>query len=138
MNRTIPMKVSKGAKIRNRYNQVPHLTQDTNGKVTNSRLYHHFTKDCLGPESTRSLFWVNRPLFANNLELARTVLYIRGKIWSNCLSLPRVGLRKSGRLLFLNMFKNSSRSKQVGPGSSWSAESPLKILLSRLPSGAFV
>ena len=29
-----PVKVSKGAKIRNRYNQVPHLTQDTNGKVT--------------------------------------------------------------------------------------------------------
>ena len=29
-------KVSKGAKIRNRYNQVTHLTQDTNGKVTNS------------------------------------------------------------------------------------------------------
>ena len=32
-------KVSKGAKIRNRYNQVPHLTQDTNDKVTNSQLY---------------------------------------------------------------------------------------------------
>ena len=32
------MKVSKGAKLRNRYNQVPHLTQDTNGKVTNSKL----------------------------------------------------------------------------------------------------
>ena len=32
------IKVSKGAKIRNRYNQVPHLTQDTNGKVTNSKL----------------------------------------------------------------------------------------------------
>ena len=31
-------KVSKGAKIRNRYNQVPHLTQDTNGKVTNLQL----------------------------------------------------------------------------------------------------
>ena len=31
-------KVSKGAKIRNRYNQAPHLTQDTNGKVTNSHL----------------------------------------------------------------------------------------------------
>ena len=30
--------VSKGAKIRNRYYQVPHLTQDTNGKVTNSQL----------------------------------------------------------------------------------------------------
>ena len=33
----ILIKVSKGAKIRNRYNQVPHLTQDTNGKVTNSQ-----------------------------------------------------------------------------------------------------
>ena len=32
-------KVSKGAKIRNWYNQVPHLTQDTNEKVTNSQLY---------------------------------------------------------------------------------------------------
>ena len=31
------MKVSQGAKIRYRYNQVPHLTQDTNGKVTNSQ-----------------------------------------------------------------------------------------------------
>ena len=31
---TLIIKVSKGAKIRNRYNQVPHLTQDTNGKVT--------------------------------------------------------------------------------------------------------
>ena len=29
---------SKGAKFRNQYNQVPHLTQDTNGKVTNSQL----------------------------------------------------------------------------------------------------
>ena len=26
------------AKIRNRYNQAPHLTQDTNGKVTSSQL----------------------------------------------------------------------------------------------------
>ena len=31
-------KVRKGAKIWNRYNQVPHLTQDTNGKVTESQL----------------------------------------------------------------------------------------------------
>ena len=29
--------VSEGAKIRNRYNQVPHLTKDTNGKVTISQ-----------------------------------------------------------------------------------------------------
>ena len=33
----LAIKVSNGAKIRNRYNQVPHLTQDTNGKVTNSQ-----------------------------------------------------------------------------------------------------
>ena len=32
------IKVSKGAKIRNRYDQVPHLTQDTNGKGTISQL----------------------------------------------------------------------------------------------------
>ena len=33
----ILIKVSKVAKIRNRYNQVPHLTKDTNGKETNSQ-----------------------------------------------------------------------------------------------------
>ena len=32
------VQVSKGTKIRNRFNQVPHLTQDTNWKVTNSQL----------------------------------------------------------------------------------------------------
>ena len=32
-------KVNKDAKIRNRYNLVAHLTQDINGKVTNSQLY---------------------------------------------------------------------------------------------------
>ena len=32
------IKVSKVAKIRSRYIQVPHLTQDTNGKVTHSQL----------------------------------------------------------------------------------------------------
>ena len=31
------LKISKCAKTRNRYNQVPHLTPDTNGKVTNSQ-----------------------------------------------------------------------------------------------------
>ena len=34
----MPPKVRKRAKIRSRYYQVPHLTQDTNGKVTNSQL----------------------------------------------------------------------------------------------------
>ena len=37
MSVTHRLKVSKVAKIRIRYNQVPHLTQDTNGKVTNSQ-----------------------------------------------------------------------------------------------------
>ena len=32
------MKGRMRAKIRNRYNQAPHLTQDTNGKVTTSQL----------------------------------------------------------------------------------------------------
>ena len=32
------VKVSKGAKIRNQYNRVPHLIQDTIRKVTNSQL----------------------------------------------------------------------------------------------------
>ena len=32
------MKVRKRAKIRNRYNQAPHLSQDTNGKVITSQL----------------------------------------------------------------------------------------------------
>ena len=34
-------RVSKGTKIRNRYNQVTDLTQDTNGKVTNSQLHRY-------------------------------------------------------------------------------------------------
>ena len=36
-NTSAMRKSNKVAKIRNRYNQVPHLTQDTNGKVTNSQ-----------------------------------------------------------------------------------------------------
>ena len=35
---SVVMKVRKRAKIRNRHNQAPHLTQDTNGKVTTSQL----------------------------------------------------------------------------------------------------
>ena len=34
----ICMKVRKRAKIRNRYNQAPYLTQGTNGEVTTSQL----------------------------------------------------------------------------------------------------
>ena len=38
------VKVRKRATIRNRYNQTPHLTQDTNGKVTTSQL--DITNEC--------------------------------------------------------------------------------------------
>ena len=38
INLFIPVKVSKGVKIRNRYNQVTHLIKNTNRKVTNSQL----------------------------------------------------------------------------------------------------
>ena len=95
----------------------------------------HFTKDCFGPDSTRSFFWSIGRIFAkivgNLRALSSTTLYLRGKIWRARLSPPRVGYRKSDRLLFLNMLKNSSRSKTVGPWSSWSSEGPLKVLLSR-------
>ena len=67
----------------------------------------HITNDCFGPDSTRSFLERLRP--------------------------PRVGYRKSDRLLFLNMLKNSSRSKTVVPWSSWSSEGPLKVPLSRPP-----
>ena len=42
-------KISKGVKIRNRYNQVPHLTQDTNGKGTNSQLYTTNKSEVVSP-----------------------------------------------------------------------------------------
>ena len=38
-------KISKGAKIRNRYNQVLNPTQDTNGKVTNFSITKRETQD---------------------------------------------------------------------------------------------
>ena len=34
----LEFRVRKRSKFRNRYNQAPHLTQDTNGKVTTSQL----------------------------------------------------------------------------------------------------
>ena len=42
-------KVKKRAKIRNRYNQAPHLTQDTNGKVTTSQLDSTNERSALSP-----------------------------------------------------------------------------------------
>ena len=52
-------KVSKGAKIRNRYNQVPHPTQDTNGKVKNSQLDTTNESQEVSPFPERE--WKNKP-----------------------------------------------------------------------------
>ena len=62
-----------------------------------------------------------------------------GKVWRNRLSPTRVLYRKSDRLLFLNMFKTSSRPEHVGPRSSWSSEGLLvspALWSFRVPSGA--
>ena len=47
--------VSKGAKIRSRYNQIPHPTQDTNGKATHSQL--DTTNESQEVSPFRSHFW---------------------------------------------------------------------------------
>ena len=99
----------------------------------------YFTKDYFDPESTRSIILVDGPHICETIGNLRTItdnhLGRSRKVWRNRLSPTRVEYRKSDRLLFLNMFKNSSRSKPVGPRSS---EDPLKVAFSRLPSGAFV
>ena len=87
--------------------------------------------------STQSLYMVDRPhIWEGNRGRADNHLGRAGKVWRNRLSPTRVGYRKSDQLLFLNMFKNISRSEPVGPRSSWSSEGPLKVFLSRLPVGA--
>ena len=57
-------KVSKGAKIRNRCNQVTHLTQDTNWKVTNSQ-YYTIKESHYGPLCV-ALYTKKLPLLAGN------------------------------------------------------------------------
>ena len=56
------IKVSKGAKIRNRYNQVPHLTEDTNGKVTNSQQtpQTRAKRSALSQQVTTKHIYINR------------------------------------------------------------------------------
>ena len=64
-------------------------------------LYPHFTKDYFGPDSTRSLFMVDRPhILESNRGLAGNHGQSPGKVWRNRLSPTRVGYRKSDRLLF--------------------------------------
>ena len=78
-------------------------------------LYPHVTKDYFGPDSTRSIYMVNRPqIWESNRGFATITgnhLGRSGEVLRNRLSPTRVGYRKSDRLLFLNMSKNSSRPK---------------------------
>ena len=75
----------------------------------------HFTKDCFGSYITRTFIWSISRIFAkivgNPRPLSSTTLYLRGKIWRNRLSPPRVGYRKCDRLLFLNMLKTVADQK---------------------------
>ena len=75
-------KVSKGAKIRNQYNQVPHLTQESIGKVTNSQLDTTNKSQEISPfpagdhkahinRHTQSLFSQNKEIFHNICHLLK-------------------------------------------------------------------
>ena len=88
----------------------------------------------LVPESTRSIFWLIGRISAKQSGTygqSRTITWEGLEMFGTIASV----LRESGTE---NMFKNSSQSKPVGRWSSWSSEDPLKVALSRLPSGAFV
>ena len=72
---TLIIKVSKGATIRNRYNPVPHLAQDPNGKVTNSQL-----------DITRSALFGHVPWTFTRIRstcLLRNVYYMLNKMVTN-------------------------------------------------------
>ena len=67
-------KVSKGAKIRNRYNQVPYLTQDINGKVTSSQLD---TTNKKGIANTRQKKNIKDPQKKYRLGMVSKIFYWR-------------------------------------------------------------
>ena len=56
-------KVSKCSKIRNRYNQVPHLTQDTNEKVTNPQSETKNESQEVSPFESRSYYMFKKTIF---------------------------------------------------------------------------
>ena len=78
--------LGKGAKIRNRYNQVPHLTQDTNGKVTNSQL--------------------DKTIFISGEEEARTCQFISEEQWNRYSMVCRFDLV----VFFLGQYEDCGQS----------------------------
>ena len=61
MQITYFIQVSKVVKIRNRYNQVLHLTKDTNGKVTRSQLDTTNESQEVKPQAYISILVVLKP-----------------------------------------------------------------------------
>ena len=93
------------------------------------RLYNCglFTKDCVGPDSTRSFVWSTGLIFANIV----TVEYYSIPSWEVLARWPhfsegRVSKKWSPPIVpffdRVDLLKNSSRSKIVVPWSSWSSD----------------
>ena len=93
------------------------------------RLYNcgHFTKDCVGPDSTRSFVWSTGLIFANIV----TVEYYSIPSWEVLARWPhssegRVSKKWSPPIVpffdRVDLLKNSNRSKIVVPWSSWSSD----------------
>ena len=100
--------VSKGAEIRNRYNQVPHLTQDTNGKVINLQLDTTNESQEVSPfpagdhktQINRRLQRHNKHktskfvIYSRYISLRRTWTFrcrchyrrLKGEMWSHCIT----------------------------------------------------
>ena len=75
------IKVSNGAKIRNRYNQVPHLTQDTNGK--NIKICKSlWIKYCLNQKDAR-IIWVKIKFLLLYLVVRADYSHCRSLICTN-------------------------------------------------------
>ena len=94
-------KVSNGAKIRNRYNQVPHLTQDTNGKVTNSQKTPQTrAKRPALSQGYSSLIWFNvwnLDISLANRKVGHLVTGLGNHIYLPCLSEQYSSCPKDGQ-----------------------------------------
>ena len=70
---TLIIKVSKGAKIRNRHNQVPYLTQYTNGNIQDELYITHSYKRYMNAANTFYSLITNS--FHYLLEMTRNVFF---------------------------------------------------------------
>ena len=80
--------VRKSAKIRNRYDQAPHLTQDTNGKVTTSQL------DITNERQEVSPFFLSLYTARASFEYYRQVYFVHSGLQDES---PQVSISKLHR-----------------------------------------